>query len=280
MNNKESFPLESVLNSNEFMECIYELPIVLGKAVGTNEVVIKDLVELWHILIGGACGQGKTTVLYAMINSLLRKKLPKELQLVIIDPKGCEFDGYASTAKDFLAKILDVSSPILTDKTEATRALKHLCDVMDARYKLLETAGVWNIQEYNAKFKNGDFSEEQGHNFMPYMVIVVDEYGDLMITNRKEAEDPIVRLAQIGRRVGIHLIIATARIVSNVITGYISANFPTHIAFRVATSYESRMITYRPDAAELTDHGNFIFVSGKEKKRIQGAFVEDCFTQR
>lgn len=274
MKNRDPFKLRSILDSNEFKECTCELPIVLGKTTATNEIVIKDLVELHHILVGSASGQGKTTALRAMINSLLCKKRPSELQLVLIDPKHCEFEKYASVAKDFLAEIPGVCSPILTNCTDATLAMKCLCDVMDERYNQLKMAGVRNIQEYNAKYKCGDLSMEQGHYLMPYMIIVVDEFGELMITNGKQTEAHIVQLASIGHRVGIHLIISTQRVIDSVITGFIKANFPTRIAFRVATSVESRMIIDCPDAATLNGTGSLIFISSGEKKRIQGLFVE------
>ena len=240
----------------------------------TNEVVIKDLVKLHHILVGGASDQGRSSVLHGMITSLLCKKKPTELQLVLIDPKYCEFDKYASAAKDFLAEIPGVPLPIQADCTEATLVLKNLCDVMDERYKLLKMAGVNNILEYNAKYKCGDLSKEKGHNFMPYMVIVVDEFGDLMITNGKQAETSIIQLASIGHRVGIHLIISTQRVSCSVITGIIKANFPARIAFGVATVYDSRMIIDCPDATELMGNGDMFFISPDEKIHVQGAFVE------
>lgn len=272
MNDKESFTLESILDSSEFKECAYELPIVLGKAASTNEVVIKDLVDLHHILVGGASGQGKSSALHAMITSLLCKKKPTELQLVLIDPKRCEYDKYASVAKDFLAEIPGVCSPILTDCTEATLALKSLCDVMDKRFNQLKAAGVKNIQEYNAKYKCGDLSKDQGHDVMPYVVIIIDEFGDLMITNGKKAEKRIVQLASIGFKVGIHLIISTQR--DNYITGFILANFPARIALRVATAYESRRLINDPDATKLIGNGDMYFMSPNEKIRVQGAFVK------
>lgn len=274
MNSKETFTLSSILNSSELKECTYELPVILGKTTATNEIVIKDLTELGHVLVGGVSSQGKTSVLHGMITSLLCTKQPTELRLVLIDPKHCEFDKYASVAKDFLAEIPGVFNQILTDCAEATLALKRLCYVMDQRYKELKTAGVRDILEYNSKYMCGDLSKEQGHNFMPYMVIVVDEFGDLIIENGKIAEAPIVQLASVGKRVGIHLIISTQRIIHNVLTGIIKANFPTRMAFRVAAAYESRMIIDIPDAAELNETGILIFNSGNETKRIQGAFVE------
>lgn len=274
MEDRKFFTLESILNLDEFKACTYELPIVLGKTAVTNKIVIKDLVDLPHILVGGATGQGKSSALHGMITSLLRKKKPTELQLVLIDPKHYEFDKYASVAKGFLAEIPGICNPILTDCTEATLALKNLCDVMDKRFGQLTTAGVSNIQEYNAKYKNGDLKKEQGYNFMPYVVIVCDEFGDLKITGGKEVEASIIQLAGCGHRVGIHLIISTHRVYSNIISGFIKANFPARIAFRVLFPSDSMLILDQPGASGLRGKGDMIFYSSDEKQHVQGAFVD------
>ena len=274
MNNRKLITMESVLKSDVFKECHYELPIILGKTAITNEIIIKDLTRLHHILVGGSTGQGKTTSLHAMITSLINKKQPSEMRLVLIAPKRCEFNKYAYIGKNYLAEIPSVSDLILTDNTKATQALKNLCDIVDNRHKLLKMADVRSIQEYNEKYKNGDLSNGAGHDFMPYIVIVVDEFGELMIARGKEAEVPMVRLAEIGHRVGLHLIIATQRLVPNVITGVIRANFPTCIAFRIATSYESRMIINSNEATQLMGNGDMMFASVDEKIHVQGAFVE------
>ena len=260
MNNRKLITMESVLKSDVFKECHYELPIILGKTAITNEIIIKDLTRLHHILVGGSTGQGKTTSLHAMITSLINKKQPSEMRLVLIAPKRCEFNKYAYIGKNYLAEIPSVSDLILTDNTKATQALKNLCDIVDNRHKLLKMADVRSIQEYNEKYKNGDLSNGAGHDFMPYIVIVVDEFGELMIAR--------------GHRVGLHLIIATQRLVPNVITGVIRANFPTRIAFRIATSYESRMIINSNEATQLMGNGDMMFASVDEKIHVQGAFVE------
>lgn len=267
-------PLESVLSSKEFQECTYELPMALGKTAVTNEVFMVDLAKMPHMLIAGATGQGKSMALNAIIASLLYKKHPSELKLVLIDPKHVEFDIYSSIENHFLARIPGEGSPIISDVIKTVQTLESLCQLMEHRYDLLRMANVRNIKEYNTMFKEGSLDSEQGHAFMPYIVTVIDEFGDLIMTAGKEVESPILRLAQLARAVGMHLIIATQRPTTNIVSGTIRANFSARMAFRVATRVDSQTILDSSGANQLVGNGDMLFLSGSEPVRVQGAFVD------
>ncbi len=267
--------MESIINSKVFQESTYELPIALGKTI-TNDVFMVDLAKMPHLLVAGATGQGKSVGLNAIITSLLYKKHPAELKLVMVDPKKVEFSIYAPIEKHFLAKVPDDDSEaIITDVNKVVQTLKSLCVEMDTRYDLLKKAGgVRNIKEYNAKFKARQLNPENGHRFMPYIVVIIDEFGDLIMTAGKEVELPIARIAQLARAVGIHMIIATQRPTTNIITGTIKANFPARMAFKVSAMIDSRTILDRPGANQLVGRGDMLFLAGSEPVRVQCAFVD------
>lgn len=266
-------PMSTVLASKKFQETSYELPIALGKTI-TNEVFMVDLAKAPHMLVAGATGQGKSVGLNAIVTSLLYKKHPSELKFVIIDPKKVEFAIYAPIEKHFLAKLPDGDDAIITDVTKVVQTLNSLCVEMDSRYDLLKKAGCRNIKEYNAKFINRQLNPENGHRFMPYIVIIIDEFGDLIMTAGKEVELPICRIAQLARAVGIHAIIATQRPTTNIITGTIKANFPARVAFRVASMMDSRTILDRPGAQQLIGKGDMLYLQGNDPIRVQCAFVD------
>ena len=266
-------PMSSVLASKKFQESTFELPIALGKTI-TNEVFMVDLAKAPHMLVAGATGQGKSVGLNAIVTSLLYKKHPSELKFVIIDPKKVEFAIYAPIEKHFLAKLPDAEDAIITDVTKVVQTLNSLCVEMDTRYDLLKKAGCRNIKEYNAKFINRQLNPANGHKFMPYIVIIIDEFGDLIMTAGKEVELPICRIAQLARAVGIHAIIATQRPTTNIITGTIKANFPARVAFRVASMMDSRTILDRPGAQQLIGKGDMLYLQGNDPVRVQCAFVD------
>lgn len=266
--------MESVLNSKKFQETTMDLPCAMGKTI-TNEVFMFDLAKMPHLLVAGATGQGKSVGLNAILTSLLYKKHPAELKIVLVDPKMVEFSIYSNIDKHFLAKVPDDSaSPIITDTTKVVRTLNSLCVEMDARYELLMAAGERNIKDYNKKFIARQLSPEKGHKYMPYIVVVIDEYGDLIMTAGKEIELPIARIAQKARAVGIHMIIATQRPTTNIITGTIKANFPARIAFKVAQGIDSKTILDRMGANQLIGRGDMLFLQGNEPIRVQCAFVD------
>ena len=266
--------MESVLNSKKFQETTMDLPCAMGKTI-TNEVFMFDLAKMPHLLVAGATGQGKSVGLNAILTSLLYKKHPAEMKIVLVDPKMVEFSIYAKIDKHFLAKVPDDSaSPIITDTTKVVRTLNSLCVEMDARYELLMAAGERNIKDYNKKFIARKLNPEKGHRFMPYIVVVIDEYGDLIMTAGKEIELPIARIAQKARAVGIHMIIATQRPTTNIITGTIKANFPARIAFKVAQGIDSKTILDRMGANQLIGRGDMLFLQGNEPIRVQCAFVD------
>ena len=266
--------MESILNSRKFQEADMELPIALGKTI-TNEVFMVDLAKMPHLLVAGATGQGKSVGLNAIITSLLYKKHPAELKFVMVDPKKVEFSIYAPIENHFLAKVADEpGEPIITDVNKVVQTLKSLCVEMDSRYDLLKKARARNLKEYNTKFKNRQLNPENGHRFMPYIVVVIDEFGDLIMTAGKEIELPIARIAQLARAVGIHMIIATQRPTTNIITGTIKANFPARMAFKVSSMIDSRTILDRPGANQLIGRGDMLFLSGSEPVRVQCAFVD------
>jgi len=266
--------MRSILDSKKFQESTMELPCAVGKTI-TNEVFMFDLAKAPHLLVAGATGQGKSVGLNAIITSLLYKKHPAELKIVLVDPKKVEFSVYANIEKHFLAKIPDdEADPIITDVTKVVRTLNSLCKEMDTRYDLLKIAQARNIKEYNKKFIERQLNPEHGHRFMPYIVVVIDEFGDLIMTAGKEVELPIARIAQLARAVGIHMIIATQRPTTNIITGTIKANFPSRIAFRVGAMIDSRTILDRPGAQQLVGRGDMLYLNGGEPVRVQCAFVD------
>ena len=266
--------MESVLNTKKFQETTMDLPCAMGKTI-TNEVFMFDLAKMPHLLVAGATGQGKSVGLNAILTSLLYKKHPAELKIVLVDPKMVEFSIYSKIDKHFLAKVPDDSaSPIITDTSKVVRTLNSLCVEVDDRYELLMAAGERNIKDYNKKFIARKLNPENGHRFMPYIVVVIDEYGDLIMTAGKEIELPIARIAQKARAVGIHMIIATQRPTTNIITGTIKANFPARIAFKVAQGIDSKTILDRMGANQLIGRGDMLFLQGNEPIRVQCAFVD------
>ena len=248
--------MESILNSKKFQETKMELPIALGKTI-TNEVFMVDLAKIPHLLVAGATGQGKSVGLNAIITSLLYKKHPNELKLVLIDPKKVEFSVYSRIANHFMAAVSDEEEPIITDVTKVVRTLNSLCVLMDSRYDLLKKAGARNIKEYNQKYINHRLKLTDGHEYMPYVVVIIDEFGDLIMTAGKEVELPIARIAQLARAVGIHMIIATQR-----------------IAFKVTSAIDSKTILDRTGANQLIGRGDMLYLNGNEPVRVQCAFVD------
>lgn len=265
--------MQSVIVSKKFQEAKGELPVAIGKTI-TNETFVFDLAKLPHLLVAGATGQGKSVGLNAIITSLLYKKHPAEMKMVLIDPKMVEFSIYSTIEKHYLAKLPDEEKAIITDVTKVTQTLTSLTIEMDERYELLMKAGVRNIIEYNELFKKRRLSPRNGHKFLPYMVIVIDEFGDLIMTAGKEIEMPIARIAQKARAVGMHLIIATQRPTTNIITGTIKANFPARMAFRVMSQIDSRTILDQSGANQLIGRGDLLFSQGSDLVRIQCAFVD------
>ena len=269
---RHNVSMESILNSRKFQETKFDLPIALGKTI-TNEVFMADLTKIPHLLVAGATGQGKSVGLNVIITSLLYKKHPNELKLVLIDPKKVEFSVYAPIADHFMAQVDDDDEPIITDVTKVVRTLKSLCTLMDHRYDLLKLAGARNLKEYNDKYLRHKLNPELGHEFMPYIVVIIDELGDLIMTAGKEVEMPIARIAQLARAVGIHMIIATQRPTTSIITGNIKANFPGRIAFKVSSMMDSRIILDRPGANQLIGMGDMLYLNGNEPTRVQCAFI-------
>ena len=266
--------MESILNSKKFQETTMELPCAMGKTI-TNEVFMFDLTKAPHLLVAGATGQGKSVGLNAILTSLLYKKHPAEMKIVLVDPKMVEFSIYKTIERHFLAALPEeAENPIITDTTKVVRTLNSLCVEMDARYELLMAAGERNIKDYNKKFKERRLNPEKGHRFMPYIVVVIDEYGDLIMTAGKEIELPIARIAQKARAVGIHMIIATQRPTTNIITGTIKANFPGRIAFKVSQGIDSKTILDRMGANQLIGRGDMLYLQGNDPIRVQCAFVD------
>lgn len=265
--------MQSVINSKKFLECNYELPVVLGKTI-TNEVFMFDLTKMPHLLVAGATGQGKSVGLNAIITSLLYKKHPSEMKMVLVDPKMVEFNIYSAVEKHYLAKLPDEEKAIITDVSKVTQTLNSLTKMMDDRYELLMKAHVRTVKEYNEKFIKRRLNPEKGHNYMPYIVVVIDEFGDLIMTAGKEIEMPIARIAQKARAVGMHMVIATQRPTTNIITGTIKANFPARMAFRVTSQIDSRTILDMSGANQLIGRGDMLFSQGSNLIRIQCAFVD------
>lgn len=264
---------QSIIGSKKFQESTFDLPIAFGKTI-TNEVFMVDLCKMPHVLVAGATGQGKSVGLNAIITSLLYKKHPSELKFVLVDPKKVEFSIYSVIENHFLAKLPDGGEPIITDVTKVVQTLNSVCVEMDTRYDLLKAAHVRNIKEYNEKFINRRLNPEKGHKFMPYIVVIIDEFGDLIMTAGKEVELPIARIAQLARAVGIHMVIATQRPTTNIITGTIKANFPARVAFKVSSMMDSRTILDRPGANQLIGRGDLLFLQGADPVRVQCAFID------
>ena len=264
---------QSIIGSKKFQESTYDLPVALGKTI-TNEVFMVDLCKMPHMLVAGATGQCKSVGLNAIITSLLYKKHPAELKFVLVDPKKVEFSIYSVIEHHFLAKLPDGEDAIITDVTKVVQTLNSICVEMDTRYDLLKAAHVRNIKEYNEKFINRQLNPEKGHKFMPYIVVVIDEFGDLIMTAGKEVELPIARIAQLARAVGIHMIIATQRPTTKIITGTIKANFPARVAFRVSAMIDSRTILDRPGANQLIGRGDMLFLQVADPVRVQCAFID------
>ena len=265
--------MHSVISSKKFQESSMELPIALGKTI-SNETFVVDLAKMPHLLMAGATGQGKSVGLNAVLTSLLYKKHPAEVKFVLVDPKKVELTLFNKIERHYLAKLPDVEEAIITDTTKVVHTLNSLCIEMDNRYDLLKTAMVRNIKEYNTKFKARKLNPNDGHQFLPYIILVIDEFADLIMTAGKEVETPIARLAQLARAIGIHLIVATQRPSVNVITGIIKANFPARIAFRVTSKIDSRTILDAGGADQLIGRGDLLYTAGNEINRIQCAFVD------
>ena len=266
--------MESVLNSKKFKESKMELPVAIGKTI-SNDVFMFDLHKLPHLLVAGATGQGKSVGLNAIITSLLYKKHPNELKFVLVDPKKVEFSIYNQITSHFTAALPENDDePIITDVNKVVRTLNSLCKLMDHRYDMLKMAQVKKIEEYNEKFVNHKLDMTKGHEYMPYIVVIIDEFGDLIMTAGKEIELPIARIAQLARAVGIHMVIATQRPTTKIITGNIKANFPGRIAFRVTSVVDSRTILDRKGAEQLVGKGDMLFLAGGDPIRVQCAFID------
>ena len=265
--------MHSVISSEKFQKSEFELPVAIGKTI-SNETLVFDLAKMPHLLMAGATGQGKSVGLNAVLSSLLFKKHPAEVKFVLVDPKKVELTLYNKIERHYLAKLPDTDEAIITDNKKVINTLNSLCIEMDNRYELLKNASCRNIVEYNKKFKDRKLNPNDGHRFLPYVVLVVDEFADLIMTAGKEVETPIARLAQLARAIGIHLIIATQRPSVNVITGVIKANFPARIAFRVTSKIDSRTILDSSGADQLIGRGDMLFTQGNELIRIQCAFVD------
>jgi DNA segregation ATPase FtsK/SpoIIIE, S-DNA-T family len=271
--NPEIVSMRSVISSTRFQEAKYDLPIVLGKTI-SNETYVVDLTRMPHLLIAGATGQGKSVGLNAILTSLLYKKHPAQLKFVLIDPKKVELTVYSKIERHYLAKLPDTEEAIITDTQKVIHTLQSLTIEMDQRYNLLKEAHVRNIREYNGKFIARRLNPEKGHRFLPYIVVIIDEFADLIMTAGREIETPLARLAQLARAIGIHLVIATQRPTTNIITGVIKANFPSRIAFRVTSMMDSRTILDTPGANQLIGRGDMLITAGNEMIRLQCAFID------
>jgi S-DNA-T family DNA segregation ATPase FtsK/SpoIIIE len=277
--NPSVVPMRSVVASNKFQNAEMELPIAMGKTI-SNETYTVDLAKMPHLLMAGATGQGKSVGLNVILTSLLYQKHPAEVKFILVDPKKVELTLFNKIERHYLAKLPDTEEAIITDNTKVIDTLNSLCIEMDNRYNLLKDALVRNIKEYNTKFKARKLNPENGHKFLPYIVLVVDEFADLIMTAGKEVETPIARLAQLARAIGIHLIIATQRPSVNVITGMIKANFPARMAFRVTSKIDSRTILDAGGADQLIGRGDMLFTQGNDLIRLQCAFVDTPEVER
>jgi len=265
--------MKTVLSSKKFQECNYELPIALGKTI-SNETYVVDLAKMPHLLVAGATGQGKSVGLNAIIASLLFKKHPAQLKFVLVDPKKVELTLFTKIERHFLAKLPDTEEAIITDTQKVITTLKSLTQEMDSRYDLMQLAQVRDIKEYNHKFIKRSLNPEKGHKYFPYIVLVIDEFADLIMTAGREIVDPLARLAQLARAIGIHLIIATQRPTTNIITGSIKANFPARLAFRVISVIDSRTILDMSGANQLIGKGDMLISTGSDVTRLQCAFID------
>ena len=266
--------LHSIIGSKSFQEPKMELPVALGKTID-NKALVADLTKMPHLLITGATGQGKTVGLDTIITSLLYKKRPDEMKLVLIDPKRVELNKYASIAKHFMARVGGDKEGVITNTAKAVRTLNSLCALMDHRYDLLKIAEARNIKDYNQKIANHKLTPVEGHEYMPYVVVVIDEFADLIMAAGKNFEMPLVLLAQLSRVVGIHLVIATQRTVPHIITGSIKANFPARLAYKVAAKMDSITVLDGPGANQLVGRGDMLFQCGSTPIRAQGAYIDE-----
>lgn len=277
--NPEMVPMKDIFNSRKFIDCKYDLPIGIGKTI-SNEPFVADLAKMPHLLVAGATGQGKSVGLNAIIASLLYKKHPAELKLVLIDPKKVELSLYKVIENHYLATLPDAEEPIISDVKKVIYTLNSLCIEMDTRYNLLQAAGVRNIKEYNSKFCRRQLSPTNGHRYLPYIVLIIDEFADMIMVAGREVEAPIARLAQLARAIGIHLIIATQRPSVKIITGNIKANFPARIAFRVSSGIDSRTILDHGGAEQLIGKGDMLLYTGSDLIRMQCAFIDTPEVER
>lgn len=271
--------MRSVLEDPRFRSAKYELPVVIGRTI-SNEVLSFDLAKMPHLLVAGATGQGKSVGLNAIITSLLYRKHPSEMKFVLVDPKKVELSLYEPLEKHYLAKLPDAEEAIITDTQKVIYTLKSLCKLMDHRYDLLKAASVRNVREYNEKFLSRRLNPYKGHEYMPYIVVIIDEFADLLMTAGREIEEPIARLAQLARAIGIHLVIATQRPTTNIITGTIKANFPARIAFRVISGVDSKTILDQTGANQLIGRGDMLFYTGSDLTRVQCAFIDTPEVER
>jgi S-DNA-T family DNA segregation ATPase FtsK/SpoIIIE len=276
---REIVSIKSILTSERFLQCQYELPIGLGKTIA-NEVFVADLTRMPHLLIAGATGQGKSVGLNAILLSLLYKKHPAEVKFVMVDPKKVELTLYKRIERHFLATLPGEEEPIITETRKVVNTLNSLCIEMDKRYDLLKDAQVRNIREYNDRFVQRRLNPNDGHSYLPYIVLVIDEFADLIMMAGKEIETPIARIAQLARAVGIHLIIATQRPSVNIITGTIKANFPARMAFRVTSRIDSRTILDSGGAEQLIGSGDMLLATGGDLIRLQCAYVDTSEVDR
>ncbi|GAB3327277.1 DNA translocase FtsK [Larkinella ripae] len=271
--NREMVAMRSVISTEKFSKSNFELPVVMGKTI-SNEIFVADLAKMPHLLMAGATGQGKSVGLNVLLTSLIYKKHPSQLKLILVDPKKVELTLFNKLERHFLAQLPDSDEPIITDTKKVVNTLNSLCIEMDNRYNLLKDAQCRNLKEYNAKFIQRRLNPEKGHKFLPYIVLVIDELADLMMTAGKEVEQPIARLAQLARAIGIHLVVATQRPSVNVITGLIKANFPARLSFKVTSKIDSRTILDAGGAEQLVGMGDMLFSSNSDITRLQCPFVD------
>ncbi len=270
---REMVSMRSVITSDKFAKSTADLPVVLGKTI-SNEILVVDLAKMPHLLMAGATGQGKSVGLNVLLTSLIYRKHPAQLKLVLVDPKKVELTLFNKIERHFLAKLPDADEAIITDTKKVVNTLNSLCIEMDNRYNLLKDAGCRNLKEYNVKFTNRRLNPEKGHKYMPYIVLVIDELADLMMTAGKEVEQPIARLAQLARAIGIHLVVATQRPSVNVITGLIKANFPARLSFKVTSKIDSRTILDAGGAEQLVGMGDMLLSLNSDIVRLQCPFVD------
>ncbi|HNP07947.1 MAG TPA: DNA translocase FtsK, partial [Cyclobacteriaceae bacterium] len=271
--NREMVGIRQVLSTEKFMKSDKELPIALGKTI-SNEVFVIDLAKMPHLLVAGATGQGKSVGLNVILTSLIYKRHPSQLKFVLVDPKKVEMSLFSKLERHFLAKLPGTEDAIITDTRKVVHTLNSLCIEMENRYEMMKDAGARNLKEYNAKFVSRKLNPKEGHRFLPYIVLVIDELADLMMTAGKEVETPIARLAQLARAIGIHLVVATQRPSVNVITGVIKANFPARLSFRVTSKIDSRTILDAGGADQLIGQGDMLLSEGSDVIRLQCPFVD------